>query len=342
MTTLPQVRQATIYPGQLGVWGSDVTRGLRWGSAGIVLYVNNIHPECHDDNDGTNPAAPLETIQQAVDNLVAWQTRYAADGSLSADGSVIVVAPSTYTENVIVPDPVLNGPEGCIITGGGVGFSAPEWDPAAGATTPTLELRAPKWRIENFRFRAAATVASIRLSHQIGAVADAESELTVIRNCYFDGEYGAGALYGIEFYGSPWTVTVESCRFFEHFVGATSTAIAVTSTGFAQPIHCVIRDNLFYDNMNHVQPIGGVGTFQVSFFTGNHFNTAGQQATTMALDLGLGAVGENFVVGNYLGGNYDTMYVCNTVNPGNWNGNFAEDTGGSAAVTLAVTHAPPV
>jgi len=342
MTTLPQIRQSQLYSDQMGVSGSDVARGLRWGSAGIVLYVNNIHPDCADAHDGTNPEAPLETIQEAVDKLVARQALYASHGSLSADGSVISVAPGTYTENVIVPDPTENGPEGCIISGEGVGFSAPEWDPAAGAITPTLELRSPKWRIENFRLRATDTVSSIRLSHQVGAVADAESELTVIRNCLFDGAYGDGALYGIEFYGSPWTVTIEGCRFFEHMVGATSTAIAVTSTGFAQPIHCVIRDNMFYDNVNHIQPIGGVGTFQVSFFTGNHFNVAGQQATTMALDLGLGAVGENFVVGNYMGGNYDTDYVCNTVNPGNWNGNFAQDTGASASVTLAVTHAPPV
>ena len=62
---LPVVRDPSRYPGQFGVSGSDVERGLRWRSAGFVLYVNNIHPLTGDGNDDTNPDAPLTTIGQA-------------------------------------------------------------------------------------------------------------------------------------------------------------------------------------------------------------------------------------------------------------------------------------
>ena len=39
--TLPQIRLQPWYPGQMGVDGSDVPRGIRWSPTSIVLYVDD-------------------------------------------------------------------------------------------------------------------------------------------------------------------------------------------------------------------------------------------------------------------------------------------------------------
>ena len=59
---LPVIRQQPFYPGQAGVGGSDVERGLRDRSAGIVLFVDTNHPMKTDDGDGPDPENPLATI----------------------------------------------------------------------------------------------------------------------------------------------------------------------------------------------------------------------------------------------------------------------------------------
>ncbi len=41
---------------------------------GRVLYVSNTHPLATDDNDGTDPRYPLETIQGAVDKVQEHDT----------------------------------------------------------------------------------------------------------------------------------------------------------------------------------------------------------------------------------------------------------------------------
>ena len=89
---LPVIRQYPWYPGQLGVAGSDDEMGLRSRSGGFAFYVNNVHPNASDNNDGTDPAGPLSTITQAVTNLNAWHARYGSVGSLSGVGSFIVVS----------------------------------------------------------------------------------------------------------------------------------------------------------------------------------------------------------------------------------------------------------
>jgi len=63
--TLPLIRMQPWYPGQMGVEGSDVPLGMRWGSTAITMWVDPDHPGATDTGDGTDPVHPLETIQQA-------------------------------------------------------------------------------------------------------------------------------------------------------------------------------------------------------------------------------------------------------------------------------------
>ena len=75
---LPQIRLQPWYPGQMGVSGSDVQRGLRWDSQGIVLFVDENHPNATADADGTDPENPLTTIQLAITRLTNFATAMSA------------------------------------------------------------------------------------------------------------------------------------------------------------------------------------------------------------------------------------------------------------------------
>lgn len=69
----PLTRLYPFYPGQWGIPGSDNPLGIRTVPQGIVYYVNSTAPTANDDNDGTDPAHPLETLAEAYDKCVSGQ-----------------------------------------------------------------------------------------------------------------------------------------------------------------------------------------------------------------------------------------------------------------------------
>lgn len=71
----------------LGFPQTGQTQRLSFNAAN-VYYVNVGHANADDDNDGTDPTYPLETIQAAVDAAVA--------------GDVIYIAPGEYDEAVTI------------------------------------------------------------------------------------------------------------------------------------------------------------------------------------------------------------------------------------------------
>ena len=133
MSPLPQIRQQPWYPGQLGVPGSDVQRGLRWETTGITLFVDPDSNNDSDAADGTDPENPLTTIQQAVTTLVAHQTAMGC----SLAGSTIVCAGAAYTESVTIPITIDN----CRLLAGGPTWHRPSWASGA-AGTPCLTVNA--------------------------------------------------------------------------------------------------------------------------------------------------------------------------------------------------------
>ena len=176
---LPVVRDPTRYPGQFGVRGSDVERGLRWRSAGFVLYVNNIHPDTSDNNDGTNPDAPLNSISQAFTNLATWHARYGSAGSLHGVNSYIVVSPGTYTESLTLAATTM--PDYGVLMGGGNCKYPVIWDDNG---TDCLTITAYGWKVAGFRFRPANAYAGVLLSRPSGSGAEG----TVVEDCFFDGQ----------------------------------------------------------------------------------------------------------------------------------------------------------
>lgn len=332
-TQLPQIRLESWYPGQFGVAGSDVQRGLRWESSGIVLYVDENHPGATAVGDGTDPEHPLTTIQVAVNNLIAFATSM----SISLDGSVIVVADeATIAESVIVP---ATAPTNCTILGAGATAHQPTWTAATAAGT-ALTLRQEGWTVEGITFEVGTAGRAIRLEEVPGSSYTAYK--TTIRNCRFDGLWGG--LYGIDFYGAPHRVLIENCEFLEFRRGDTTAfAIIVTDSSHTNPYECHIRNNVFWENENHIGSLGAIRSFNLSTFTGNIFHEGELIAATIKLDLRGGSRGHNIVTGNLFCGDYSNTggYYAHAVTPGSWAGNVAEDVAEAEVGDNGWTIAPP-
>lgn len=330
---LPQIRMQPWYPGQIGVSGSDVQRGLRWEPQGIVLYVDENHPGAADAGDGTDPEHPLTSVQTAITRL----TNFATAMSTSLDGSVIVVAnEATLAETVIIP---ATAPKNCTLLGMRNGINAPTWT-AATATGVALTIRQEGWTVDGFLFRAGAGGQCIRLdwvpaSGYVGY-------RTVIRNNHFDGLWQG--LYAINLSGAPYDVVIEN-NWFREFRRGTSTAYAIicTDSSTAEPYMCQIRNNIFQENENHVGSLNNVRSFNASIIQGNVFATGMLITATVMLDLRSGHGGKNIVTGNSFDGDYSNTggYYDSTASVSNWVGNTAEDVAEAEVADNGWTIAPP-
>jgi hypothetical protein len=317
-------RQQPWYPGQFGVPGSDVSRGLRNRSAGVVFYVDGTHPNATTTADGTDPENPLSTIAAALTRLLA----FAALNSVQAENSVIVVAPGTYTESVSIDTTY---PDYCTILGGGNGQYPVIWTAASG---DCLTLDAYGWLIDGIHFRPADDGAGVKLTRVSGFGAEG----TVIQNCFFDGLWGQG-LYGVELEGSPANVTIQACRFAEF--GAARPCITTTSSGTANPYQTHILGNTFQECGEYITSVAA--GWNASVIADNIFAeaTGDLTATTTFIDLGTASLGYNTVTKNSLGGDYSIVggYTAEAGATDNWVGNFAFDVAevevGDNGITIA-------
>jgi hypothetical protein len=322
---LPQVRLQPWYPGQLGVSGSDVQRGLRWESSGIVLFVDENHPNAHSVGDGTDPEEPLDSIQTAINNIIAFATSMAP---ITLEGSVIVVASeATIAETVTIP---ATAPTHCMILGAGSSAHQPTWTAATAAGTALTVLQTG-WTIEGFTFETGTAGTAILLN----GTGSTGAYKTTIRNCRFDGLWSG--LYGVNFVGSPHRVRIENCEFLE--IGATGAggaawAICVTDTSDSNPYECHIVNNVFWENDNHVGSVASDRAWNMSTFTGNVFHEGVLNTTALKLDLRGGTRGYNVVTGNFFGGVYSNAggYYANAATTNSyWVGNVAEPTPATVA-----------
>lgn len=322
---IPQVRLQPWYPGQFGVPGSDVPRGLRWRSAGVVFYVDTNHPNASDDADGTDPENPLETITTALIRLASFH----AEASIQAVNSVIVIAPGTYTESVSITQAA--HPDYCTLLGGGNGKYPVIWQPV---DDDCLTIDAYGWLVDGIHFLPGASGAGIKLTRTAGPGAEG----TVIQNCFFNGGWGTG-LYGVELNGAPANVTIQGCRFAEF--DAASPCITVTATGTADPYQTHILNNTFQEAAEYITSVAG--GWNASIIKGNVFAeaTPALAATTTYINLGNGSQGRNVVTQNILGGVYTNAggYTAEAGGFDNWIGNIAEPTPATVAdngFTIAV------
>jgi len=314
---LPLIRQQTLYPGQFGVEGSDVSRGLRSSPGAIVLHVDENHPGASATADGTDPEHPLTTITQAIANLTAFVT----STSRNLNGSVIVVgAGATVAESVVIPP---TAPKNCAIIGAGYSVDAPTWTAATAAGT-ALTVRQSGWAIQGFRYNVGAEGTAIRLDW-VPASSYVGNRTKIINN-YFDGQYVGK--YGIDLNGAPFDTWILNNSFRElKSAGGAAFAIFCSGSSEADPYMNIIRGNTFWENENHVGSLNNDYGFNVSIIQGNVFKAGVGIATTLMLDLRGGSVGENTVVDNIMEGDYSNVggYYANAGAPGMWIGNRAED-----------------
>ncbi len=331
--TLPLIRLSPFYPGQLGVHGSDVQRGIRWSPTAITMYVDDNHNDASDDHDGTDPEHPMATLQGAVTKLIAHQTALAQ----SLSGSVIVVgAGASLVESVIVP---VTAPTGCTILGESNGAYSPSWLPGAAAGT-NLTIRAQDWRVTGFNFNFNGNSTAIALTW----TASTNASGTVIDNNRFFG--GWSGLYGIYHTGSPYNVRVLDNEFVEiRSAGGAGTAYAIYggTTPTAEALEWIITGNLFRENENHIGSLNHLYGFNGSLIQNNVFGTGTTIAATTRLDLRSGHGGRNSVVGNLFEGDYSNAggYYDSTAAVSSWVGNVAEDLLEPETADNGLTIAPP-
>ena len=307
----PLLKLRPWYNGPYGIDGAESALGVRTEGRPVVLYVDDTHPRANDNNWGTHPLNPKETVQSAVDSI------FLVEGSL-----IVVAAEASITESVTIGPA---RPTNCTIMGVGGNRHQPTWAPAT-APGIALTVQQMEWTIEGFTFELGSLGTAIRLSEDPLQTPVHIAYKTLIRNCQFDGLFGGQ--YGVDFYGAPHRVTIEDCEFIEFHTGASDAfAICTTDSAHTNANQCRILNNMFWQNDNHIGSVGGNRSFNASEFRGNTFMALGDVFnTTIKLDLRGGSVGLNIVTQNVFCGDYaHGGYWANAAAPGMWVGNIAED-----------------
>lgn len=327
MGALPIIRFQPAYPGQMGVQGSDTSRGYRSSSAGVVFYVDADHPNATTTADGTDPNNPLTTIAAALARLVTFH----ALSSVQAEGSVIVVSPGTYTDSVTIDR--TSYPADCTLLAAGNSKFDVVWVPASG---DALTIDQSGWLVDGFHFQPADDGAGVHLTWAAGAGA----EDTCIQNCFFDGRWGTG-LYGIELEGAPANVTVQNNRFAEF--STAQPCIVVRSCNQASPYQNHFFGNTFQECAEYITNIAE--GYNACIFAGNFFAeaTGVLAATTTYIDLGGPGFGYNVVTQNIFGGDYSNAggYTAEAAGTDNWVGNLAFDVAEAEVADNGITIAEP-
>jgi len=301
---------------------------VRVSSAGVVFYVDNGHPNATTTADGTDPENPLSTIAAAMARLVAFH----AEASIQAEGSVIVISPGVYTDNITIANATY--PEDCTILGVSSNKFGVIWRPASG---DALTIDQGGWCVDGIHFQPSSTGAGVKLTWNAGS----GGEDAVIQNCFFDGRWGTG-LYGIEFEGAPANVTIQNCRFAEF--DAASPCIIANGSATADPYQTHILNNTFQECAEYITRTVGSG-YNAAIIAGNHFcrATGALAATTTYINLGTMGTGYNQVVGNYFDGDYSNTggYTAEGSGNDNWVGNFAYDVAEAEVGDNGITIAQP-
>ena len=323
--TLPQVRLQPWYPGQFGVPGSDVPRGLRTSPAGVVFYVSADHPNATAVADGTDPENPLTTITAAFARLATFH----AEASIQAEGSVIVVAPGVYTDNIVIDS--VNYPSNCTIMAADPTRYGTIWRPASGNA---LTINQTNWVVDGFHFQPAADGAGVYLLWNAAASGDGAT----IQNCYFNGRWGTG-LYGIDTTG-PSNVTIQNNGFSEFSTGQ---AAIITRACWVSPFQNHIIGNTFQECVQCIT--NALEGYNACVFMHNVFveATGLLAATTTFIDLGGPGHGYNLVTQNIFGGDYSNTggYTAEASGTDSWVGNLAFDVGEAEVGDNGLTIAEP-
>lgn len=204
---IPLERVNPFYPGQMGVPGSDARVGIRSSCEGVVFYVDPNIGE--DGGDGTDPTAPLKTIQKAVDkcaalrgDTIAVMTNNSWQYGTATDGRVLPVA-----EQVVIDTPGIR-----LVGLSPSGVNGVPWQPVQNGGQ-MLTINALDVLVEGFIFTNGLFTQpnAIRATWANGATFG--DNLTV-RNCVFE----SGVNIGIEL-DYVWYANIYQNRFWFNTYG---------------------------------------------------------------------------------------------------------------------------
>jgi hypothetical protein len=302
-----------------------------------VFFVDAAHALANDDNDGTDPDAPMATLQGLIDRTTATNAGTGTREPIIEDYSTIYVN-GDLTEAVTITDNTTMGAYVNLIGGGPSKFS-PTWDSGA-AASPCFVCGAVGWRISGFRFAVPNQIAAVVLPNvQAPYGANATGIHTQVDNNYFDGSIEAGGgLYGIDLHGAPNNVSILN-NIFGFLTAVGGFGIASTNVATADAYRTVIAGNWFHES------VGGIdASLNVSLIKDNVFTVGGATAMTTVVDLRAGTIGENTVTGNAFG-NADYSqpggFWANAAAPGGWTGNTSEDIAEAEVGDNGLTVLPP-
>ena len=147
-------------PSVEAIWGiAGTNQEARLGAGHTVFYVDPSHASADDSNYGTNPDAPLATLQELIN-------RSLGTGNLTAPalGDYDVVFVNSSLEEDVATGDYDEMPSYVSIIGGGYGRYSPAWV-GNDANTASLDLRCIGWRISGFRFYGKTGAPCIVLNH---------------------------------------------------------------------------------------------------------------------------------------------------------------------------------
>ena len=233
----PLTRFPTLWPGQMGVPGTDNNRGERMHCTGEIFYVDPNFPGASDARDGTSPTDPMATVAGALTKVQSqrgdvivvmmndyWQ--YAAGG---AGVSTDYVTP--ITEEVTIPYTAA----GVRIIGVSNSSIGVMWQPASNAGT-CITVHAIDVIIEGFVFTEGDYAGCNAISCEWDGATLFGENLTV-RNCTFDGTVDTAI--ALEY---SWFCDIHNNVFWQN----DTAAIYVDPLG-SGVAYTLIHDNVFHD-----------------------------------------------------------------------------------------------
>jgi hypothetical protein len=238
---LPLTKLKVFYPGQMGVPGDSVPRGIRHFPDALAFYVDPGHGDTSDNNDGTDPEAPLTTISQGVANCVTGR------------GDWVVVSPANYNPTAAI---TLDKKDITVIAmPAGGNPRQPDnrvaiWPAATYTTGPTFIIEEP-CTLSGFEIAArnvvhGGTPATASAAVAIDGNGGGENGFSVfIHNCNFPDWFGAA--YGIWFWAGS-DCRVQDCDFRDW-----DAAIAFRGSPLNNPTFNVIQDCIFWNCTNGIE-----------------------------------------------------------------------------------------
>ena len=278
----PLTRVNAINPGQMGVPGTDSERGLRQHSSGAIFWVDPNCPWRTDQQDGTNPEHPMETVAAALakcqpyrGDIVAVMANNAWVYGRPSDGYVLPVA-----ESVVVTVPGVRivgvGPSGAI----GVPWQS------AGAGEWCLTIRAMDVLVEGFAFMGAAGGGNGIYAEWNGTTLFGEN-LTV-RHCLFDGNIDTAIQLEFAWFSDIHSNFFQECAAYGVYIDPAGSGVD----------YCQIHDNWFQNCDKNLALRGA----EASSIYRNWVYSANAKAGALATDEGIDTTGgrQNMIFDNYL------------------------------------------